>query len=179
MWSLKSLIALTSMTVILGASFLDREPADGGTLHLEYTAKQIENSPPCIRLFSLLEKYSDQYDVPFEIAIGVAREETGYLGPFHWAYDPKRVSSASAYGAMQVQVPTANDQWESPVTSAMLLNDMDLNVHISMKLLARLKKKYGSWEVALGAYNSGKPIINAYATRIARGLSNPLRKIST
>jgi hypothetical protein len=76
---------------------------------------------------------------------------------------------------MQIQVPTANDNWDERVTAKMLLNDLDLNVHISMKLLARLRKKYGSWKVALGVYNSGRPIINDYAVRISSGRSNPLK----
>jgi hypothetical protein len=44
-----------------------------------------------------------------------------------------------------------------------------------MKLLARLQKKYGNWKVALGVYNSGRPIVNDYAIRIASGKSNPLK----
>jgi hypothetical protein len=57
----------------------------------------------------------------------------------------------------------------------MLMNDLELNVHISMKLLARLKEKYGNWRVALGAYNPGRPIVNSYAIRIASGQSNPIK----
>lgn len=36
-----------------------------------------EKSPPSLALYYYLEKYSAEYDVPFHIAIGVAREETG------------------------------------------------------------------------------------------------------
>lgn len=178
MWSIKTLITVTSATVILGASVLNstlqEEKEKEIAMKLGKVAQDVD-SPPCVRLYYLLEKYSEEYGVPFEIAIGVAREETGYLGPFHWSYDPKRISSASAYGAMQIQVPTANDQWDDHVTSKMLLNDLELNVHISMKLLAKLKSKFGSWQEALGAYNTGRPIVNDYALRIASGRSNPLR----
>jgi soluble lytic murein transglycosylase-like protein len=171
MWSLKTVISLTSLSVLLGAAVIEKE-----------TERKIEaliqvdeqHAPPCIKLYRFLDKYSEEYGVPFEIAIGVASEETGYRGPFHWSYNPKRTSSAAAYGAMQIQVPTANDNWDEPVTSKMLMNDLELNVQISMRLLARLKKKYGRWDIALGAYNSGRPIINGYATRIASGQSNPL-----
>lgn len=171
MWSIKALISILSLAVIMGATVLEKDEAD---IVKMMSAVDSENAPPCIKLYNYLEKYSKEYGVPFEIALGVANEETGYLGPFHWSYDPKQVSYAAAYGAMQVQVPTANDHWPKRVTSKMLMNDLELNVKISMKLLATLKRRYGSWKVALGAYNSGRPIINSYAVRIASGESNPL-----
>lgn len=171
MVSFKTLIAVASVFVLIGAATLKDETEKT----LDFSSSNIEYAPPCVQLYALLEKYSDEYDVPFEIAIGVAREETGYHGPFHWSYDPKKTSHANAYGAMQIQVPTANDNWSDQVTAKMLLNDLDLNVHISMKLLAKLRKKYGSWKVALGVYNSGRPIVNDYAIRISSGRSNPLK----
>jgi soluble lytic murein transglycosylase-like protein len=172
MWSLKAVISIASLSVLLGATFIETEKEEA---FVKLAAVDSENAPPCIKLYSLLEKYSTEYDVPFEIALGVANEETGYLGPFHWSYNPKRISSAAAYGAMQIQVPTANDNWEKRVTPKMLMNDLELNVHISMRLLARLKERYGNWQVALGAYNSGRPIVNSYAVRIASGQSNPIK----
>jgi soluble lytic murein transglycosylase-like protein len=172
MWTLKSVISIVSLSVLLGATLIEPEQEDS---IIKLATVDIENAPPCLKLYTLLEKYSEEYNVPFEIALGVANEETGYLGPFHWSYNPKRISSAAAYGAMQIQVPTANDNWDKRVTSKMLMNDLELNVHISMKLLARLKEKYGNWRVALGAYNSGRPIVNGYAIRIASGQSNPIK----
>lgn len=171
MWSLKTLVSLTSLSVLLGATVIGTEQ-DAAFAALRKVKN--EAAPPCIRMYTLLEKYSEQYGVPFDIAIGVANEETGYKGPFHWTYNPQRISSASAYGAMQIQVPTANGNWDEKVTSKMLMEDLELNVHISMRLLSRLKKKYGSWALALGAYNTGRPLVNGYASRIASGKSNPL-----
>lgn len=127
-----------------------------------------EKSPPSLALYHYLEKYSKEYNVPFYIALGVAREETGYRGPFHWNYNPKLTSSAAAYGAMQIQVPTANFIWDKPVTKEHLLNDLELNVQISMKLLSYLNKRYGSWAIALGCYNTGRPVVNGYARKIIK-----------
>lgn len=125
--------------------------------------------PPCIRLYELLETYSDKYDVPLNIAIGVAFHETRYKGIFHWDYDPAKISSASAYGAMQVQVQTARGIWKNKeITSTDLLTNMELNVETSMKLLNRLKRMYGTWELALGAYHTGKPIVDNYAKSIVK-----------
>ena len=131
-------------------------------------SRRLDGAPPCIRIYDLLKKYSDQYGVPFGIAYGVAVKETAYHGPFDWDYNPKRTSSAAAYGAMQIQVPTANFIWrnERVVTSKDLLNDLELNVQTSMKLLSYLKKRYGSWGLALGCYNTGYPVVNGYATDI-------------
>jgi hypothetical protein len=69
---------------------------------------------------------------------------------------------------MQIQVPTARFVWKNgeAVSAKRLLNDLEFNVETSMKLLAYLKQKYGSWEVALGCYNTGKPIVNGYAVSI-------------
>jgi soluble lytic murein transglycosylase-like protein len=119
-------------------------------------------------MYDYLKKYSAEYGVPFRIAMGVAHKETRYGGPFHWRYNPKLTSSANAYGAMQIQVPTANFIWggKKKITSKKLLTDLELNVETSMKLLAHLKKKYGGWDVALGCYNTGRPIVNSYAIEI-------------
>lgn len=175
MLRIRTIIALASIAIMIGAASLkDDSPK---TTTIEFSSQNIEGAPPCIKLYALLEKYSEQYGVPFDIAIGVASEETGYRGPFHWSYNPKRISSASAYGAMQIQLRTANGNWDKPVTAKQLMNDLELNVQISMRLLARLKKIHGNWAQALGAYNSGRPIINQYALRISSGKSNPLKDI--
>lgn len=128
---------------------------------------RIDDAPPCVQLYDYLVTYSEQYGVPFNIAYGIARKETNYQGPFHWKYNPKLTSSARAYGAMQIQVPTANGIWKTRgITKDRLLNDLRFNVETSMKLMAHLKRTYGSWGLALGAYNTGRPMINGYATFI-------------
>ena len=128
---------------------------------------RVIDAPPCIQMYDHLITYSEKYGVPFNIAYGVARKETRYGGPFHWTYNPKLTSSAAAYGAMQVQVPTANGIWKTRgITKDRLLNDLEFNIETSMKLLAHLKRRYGSWGLALGAYNTGRPVINGYATSI-------------
>jgi soluble lytic murein transglycosylase-like protein len=67
---------------------------------------------------------------------------------------------------MQIQVPTANSFSDFSVTKTDLLNNLELNVELSMRILSHLKKKYGSWQLALGAYNTGKPVVNGYASSI-------------
>jgi soluble lytic murein transglycosylase-like protein len=125
-----------------------------------------QDAPPSIQIYYYIVKYSKQYNVPADIAFGVANHETGYRGPFHWRYNPRLTSSANAYGAMQIQVPTANSFSDFSVTKTDLLNNLELNVELSMRILSHLKKKYGSWQLALGAYNTGKPVVNGYASSI-------------
>jgi soluble lytic murein transglycosylase-like protein len=47
-----------------------------------------------------------------------------------------------------------------------LKTDIELNVKTSMKLLRRLKNKYGDWKVVFGCYNTGRPIVNDYAHKV-------------
>lgn len=167
MIQLKSTIVLTA--VVISAAGWSYERAKRLDRVGSFQAQELSTAPPCIRLYDHLKTYSKRYGVPFHIALGVAKKETSYGGPFDWHYNPELTSVAAAYGAMQVQVPTAGDVWGRKVTKKELLTDLELNVHTSMKLLAKLHKRYGSWEVALGCYNTGRPIVNGYARAIANG----------
>ena len=125
---------------------------------------KLENSciPTSVQMYYYLMEFSEEFNVPTNIAFGVAHHESGYNGLRHWRYNPKLTSSANAYGAMQIQVPTANSFADKKLTK----NDL-INVYLSMKILSYLKNKYGSWELALGAYNTGRPIVNQYALNIS------------
>ena len=136
--------------------------------YIDRTTIRLEEGPPCVQLYDLLQKYSEKYEVPFRIAYGIAVLETSYGGPFDWNYDPKKISPMNAYGAMQVQVPTAEFIWGRKVTKERLLNDMDFNVETSMRLMKHLYGVCGRWDVALGYYNTGKPMINGYSNEVMR-----------
>jgi soluble lytic murein transglycosylase-like protein len=162
--SLRSTL-IFGVLLLFGAAW-SYETAKHGDRTLDLSKVSLKKAPPCIRLYDYLQTYSKQYNVPFNIAMGVAETESGYHGPFDWGYNPKLVSSAHAYGAMQIQVPTATATWGKQITSKQLLNDLELNVKISMKLLSNLYKKYGDWGLVLGCYNTGRPMINGYALKI-------------
>ena len=133
---------------------------------IENLGKLSKDMPPSMQLYYHIVKYSKEYGVPLNIAFGVAHHESGYEGPFDWTYNPKLTSIANAYGAMQIQVPTANSFSDTKVTRVDLLNNLELNVDLSMRILSYLKKKHGDWKLALGAYNTGRPIVNQYALNI-------------
>jgi len=124
--------------------------------------------PESVKLFNYILKYADEYSIPTNIAFGVANKESGYKGPQHTRYNPKLTSKSKAYGAMQIKLSTANSVSDEKVTKAELLNNTELNVRLSLKLLSQLKKQYGSWKLALGAYNTGKPVVNQYAKNIIK-----------
>ena len=110
------------------------------------------------------------------IAMGVAYQETRYQGPFHWNYIHNISSPAGAVGPMQIMPSSATSfNGGKRVSSRELRNDIELNVRISMKMLSYLKRRYGSWGLALGAYNTGKPCYNSYASRIISN-DSPVRK---
>ena len=50
-----------------------------------------------------------------------------------------------------------------PVKRQELKDSIELNVWLSMKILNYQYNRFGTWEKALGAYNTGRPIINTYA----------------
>jgi soluble lytic murein transglycosylase-like protein len=123
--------------------------------------------PSNIETFDAIKKHSNNYDVPFKYALGIAYKETRYKGPNHWNYNPRLVSSGGALGAMQIMPSTGKMLWKDrEVTEEMLLHDTDFNVETSMKLLSRLYDKYKDWKIVFGCYNTGKPIINSYAEEV-------------
>jgi soluble lytic murein transglycosylase-like protein len=122
------------------------------------------DSPYCLQLYHLIEKYSDEYNIPKHIAYNVAYKETRYMGPFHWKYNPKQSSNAGAIGPMQIMPRTASWIEKRNIPTNDLMNNLELNVKISMKLLSNLHKKYNNWGIACGYYNTGYPIVNEYAS---------------
>ena len=120
---------------------------------------------PAQRLYIAIDKYAAQYDIPLHIAYNVACLETGYRGPYHNNYNHKQISSAGACGAMQIMPRYASHYAGFKVSKAVLLDSIELNVEISMKMLNEWYKRYKRWDKATVAYNTGKPIINKYAKK--------------
>ena len=122
------------------------------------------SSPPCIRMYDAIIKYANMYDIPKTYAFGIAYKETRYNGPFDWRYRHNQTSCVGAIGPMQIMPSTADLMWKSfKVSRVRLMNDIDFNVHTSMKLLRNLHDRYGDWKTVFGCYNTGRPMINQYA----------------
>lgn len=120
-------------------------------------------SPPCIKTYYLIEKYSKRYNIPKYIAYNIAYKETNYKGPFDWTYNPFVSSSAGAHGAMQIMLSTANFVNDTITKKVFLKKNLEYNISTSMKLLRKLHNQYHNWGKVCGCYNTGRPIINDYA----------------
>ncbi len=121
------------------------------------------NSPPCLKTYYLIEKYSKRYNIPKHIAYSIAYQETNYKGPFDWDYNPFVSSSSGAHGAMQIMLSTANFVNDTVTKKSFLKKNLEYNIATSMKLLRNLHNQYKNWAKVCGCYNTGRPIINDYA----------------
>ena len=121
------------------------------------------SSPTPLKMYELINYYSDLYEIPKHIAFNVAYLETKYKGPFDWKYKPEQTSYAGAVGPMQIMPATANHVHKQKISKNDLKNDIELNIKTSMKLLRQLHNIYGNWEIVCGCYNTGRPIVNGYA----------------
>jgi soluble lytic murein transglycosylase-like protein len=133
-----------------------------------FRSEKFVNFPESVKMYFYIEKYSKEYGIPRNIAYGIPYYETNYKGPTDTTYNPKRTSKSKAYGAMQLKLKTANAVCDSTITKKQLLNNTELNVILSFKLLKTLHDKYGNWKLALGAYNTGKPVVNKYSKNISK-----------
>jgi len=122
------------------------------------------NSPTSLIMYNLIEKYSKEYHVPRYVAYNVAYLETKYRGPFDWNYNPYLTSSAGAVGPMQIMPSTARGLNRKKVSTNQLRTDLEYNIMTSMKLLSKNYRMYGSWAIACGCYNTGRPIVNDYGS---------------
>lgn len=158
------LMVLTLSTIILTSAFKIKvvESESVESVYLSEVGKG-PVSPTSLKMYELIEKYSDKYNIPKHIAYNVSYKETRYKGPFDWKYNPAQESNAGAVGPMQVMLATANYINDDRTDKNSLKTDLKLNIETSMKLLRRLHDKYGRWDLVCGAYNTGRPMVNDYA----------------
>ena len=118
-------------------------------------------------MYEFIEHYSDSFGIPKYVAYNVAYLETGYKGPFHFEYNPYQTSPMGAQGPMQIITIYAYPYVGRKISDKELKTNIDLNVKVSMQMLAVWYKMFKDWELACGAYNSGQPIRNDYAVYAA------------
>ncbi|MBA9076501.1 lytic transglycosylase domain-containing protein [Rufibacter quisquiliarum] len=108
-----------------------------------YTRRVLSRQP---LYFPLFEKYLAKHNMP---------DELKYLAVVESALLPKAVSSAKAVGLWQFMTPTANDF--KLVQNSYLDERMDpeKSTEAACKFLKQLYRMFGSWEMALAAYNCG------------------------
>lgn len=168
----KNLIVI-SIIIVIGIVFFflypsnKETPSECDTLITILSCDINDNTPSCLRMFNAIEKYSKQYNIPRKYAYGIAKSETGYLGPLHWKYSHNQSSSVGAIGPMQIMFGTGQMMWpDSSFTRESLMKNINFNVETSMKLLRQLHDKYKDWKLVFGCYNTGRPCINRYAENV-------------
>lgn len=129
----------------------------------------VKISPPALQVYHAINKYAPKDSIPYKIAFGVAKLETGYYGPLDLSYNYAQTSVTGAEGGMQFIPSTARWVADDPsLTREQIRYDIDLNVKLSMRYLRILKDRYNKWPIVLGYYNTGYPKINSYARKIMR-----------
>ena len=95
-----------------------------------------------------LDYYAKKYGVPVKLAYAVQGKESGGSDS---ATSPK-----NAVGRLQIHLPSHPEVTEAQA------RDPDFNYDYGMKLLAGHKKEFGSWRLALAAYNAGAGAVQKY-----------------
>jgi soluble lytic murein transglycosylase-like protein len=163
---IKSLITICIGGLVTFLSFSIKLESEE-SVELPYSTPVTSQSAPCLRMFNSIEKYSRMYNIPRDYAYGIAYAETRYEGPFHWKYKHTQTSSAGALGPMQLMYPTAKGLFpKKKFSREELMENIDFNVHCSMKLLRNMYDRYGDWKIVFGCYNTGRPMINDYAVNV-------------
>jgi len=157
------LVTLLVITGILTCGYMLQSEQE----KFEMTILQLgdsSNSPACLQMYNLIERKSEENNIPKYILYNVAWLETRYGGPFDWDYNPYRTSSAGAQGPMQIITRYAHPHAGRTVTAKELRTNLELNINVSCSMLNRLYKQYGRWDIVLGYYNTGYPQVNDYAS---------------
>ena len=165
---IRGIILFTTLllsTIVLTTSFkiMNNKVEKNPSIELSKLGNSDLSSPTPLKMYELIDHYSDIYEIPKHIAFNVAYLETRYKGPFDWKYKPGQTSYAGAVGPMQIMPQYASYYAGFKVKKPVLKDSIELNVKISMKMLREWYNRYNDWGKAAGAYNTGRPIMNSYA----------------
>lgn len=167
MMKAKLITGLALLTLAFGLLSQQIPGQDNSDPYLEnVNDENVVNSSPSIQMYFYIKKYAAEFNIPESYAFSLAYQETRYGGPLDMDYNHKQTSYAGALGPMQIMPATAKLIYGESVPKLTLMNDINLNVMISMKLLRRLYDKYNDWGLVFGAYNTGRPCVNGYARNI-------------
>ena len=119
----------------------------------------------------LVSAAAEEFDVPAAMILSVIRAESD----FH----PDAISRAGAMGLMQLMPQTFAwicEELQEP-HDPQGITDPLLNIRFGTYYLSYLHKKFGSWRVALAAYNAGEGRVGEWLTDPALKRDGTLRHI--
>jgi soluble lytic murein transglycosylase len=129
-------------------------------LYLIHTIDQLSAKRRESAVLPLVSAASAEFDVPVAMILAVIRTESNFQS--------KAISRAGAVGLMQLMPDTfawlCEDLAEPHAPSA--ITDPQTNIRFGTYYLSALFEKFGSWRVALAAYNAGEG-------RVAEWLKDP------
>lgn len=97
---------------------------------------------------SMVDKYARRYGVPIPLARRMLSQESGG--------NPNAVSPKNAVGLLQIHLPS------HPEVTPQQARDPDFNLNYGFSYLRKLKDEFGSWRLALAAYNAGPGAVKKY-----------------
>lgn len=95
-----------------------------------------------------LDFYARKYGVPIKLAYALQGAESGG--------DDEARSPKNALGRLQIHLPSHPEVTEAQA------KDPDFNYDFGMRYLAEQKRTFGSWRLALAAYNAGPNAVKKY-----------------
>ncbi len=134
-----------------------------------YTVKRRERTEAMlgrrVMYFPIFDKYLAEADLPSDLK---------FLSVVESALEPRAVSRSGAVGLWQFMPGTGKDYGLRSSSTVDQRRDPHLATQAAFKYLKRLHKRFGSWELALAAYNGGPGRVNR---AIRRGRSHDFWKI--
>jgi soluble lytic murein transglycosylase-like protein len=123
---------------------------------------------------SIVAKYSAQFEIPASwIEAVIITESSG--DPAAYRFEPKL--NEASYGLMQLLLSTARGLGFTG--RAEELYDPDTNIYFGTKLLADLKRRYGTdLRRIYSAYNSGRPDLYLTSSQVAANVQRFLRNFT-
>ncbi|MCS7213583.1 MAG: lytic transglycosylase domain-containing protein [Candidatus Calescibacterium sp.] len=119
-------------------------------------------TPPPISFYDELDSASQKFSVPLPLLKSIALIESNF--------NPVAVSPAKAIGLMQI-IPTTGKEIFSDLGvpfSVDLLFDPEINAKAGAYYLQKLKNVFGSWALAIAAYNAGPGAVSSWIKKYGK-----------
>ena len=122
-------------------------------------------------VLSLVYSAAEEFDVPRAMILAVIRAESDFYAD--------ATSSVGARGLMQLMPDTFRwicEELHEP-HHTQRITDPEINIRAGSYYLTYLFEKFGSWRVALAAYNAGEGRVGEWLTDPTLSLDGTLRRI--